>query len=94
VRAHVHALASGQACGAELIDEDERADHGARPGRKRTADLEVAEIVRHGSDGFENAHAQILRMFPMFAVVMELSEQRIERSESVGINEGWQSAAL
>ena len=57
VRAHVHALARGEARGAELVDEDERPDHRPRPRRQRAAHLEVAEIVGDRGDGLENGHS-------------------------------------
>ncbi len=50
VGADVHAAAGRQTGGAELVDEDERSDHRPRPGRKRAADLEVAEIMGDGDD--------------------------------------------
>ena len=55
VGADVHALARRQARGAELVDEDERPDHRPRPGRKRAANLEVAEVVGDGDDRFDQS---------------------------------------
>jgi len=51
MRAHGHALAAGEVGGAEFVDEDERADHGALPRGQGAADLELAEVVGDGGYG-------------------------------------------
>ena len=48
VRANVHAAAGGQSRRAELVDEDERADHRSFERRENAVDLEIAEVVGTG----------------------------------------------
>src|SRR3546814_14665278 len=48
VRAHVHALPDVEMRGAELVDEDEGADHRPRLVRQGPPHLEGAEIVGRG----------------------------------------------
>ena len=59
MRANVHPAAQIELRGAELIDEDEGADHAARLGGQHTSDLELAEIVRgRGEDLIDLAHCR------------------------------------
>ena len=48
VRPHVHSGSEVELGRAELVDEDERADHAQRLGWQHAAHLELAEIVRGG----------------------------------------------
>src|SRR5256885_3453774 len=54
VRTHVHPLAGGQPRGAELVDEDERADHSPLARRERAMHLEVAKVVGDRADGLKD----------------------------------------
>jgi len=48
MRTDIHRLADIELGRAELVDEDERPDHGPLLGREHSADLEVAEVVGDG----------------------------------------------
>ena len=50
----VHALARRELCRAELVDEDERADHRPFAPGQRAVDLEVAEVVGDRHDGLDH----------------------------------------
>src|SRR5690606_19019367 len=56
MRAHIHARADVELRRAELVDEDERADHGPGLGRQHAAHFELAEVVRDGRKGFDDVH--------------------------------------
>jgi hypothetical protein len=54
MRPHIHPPARRQAGGAELVDENEWADHPSRFGGERAANLEVAKVMGGGGYRFHD----------------------------------------
>ncbi len=68
VRAHVHPLPDVEMRGAELVDEDEGANHRPRLVGQRAADVERADIVGRGGDDGRGHQPSLSSVFFVFSV--------------------------